>query len=158
MGIHFKENEEKITIGRIISGVVIIAILVTSLIVYLLNINNSLSQEEIASGEEIKTSEETNNKDDFEAVSIDIGKSVNEVKNETAEAEIKKQELPKHKVTEEPEKNKEENVVEEPKTESNLTVKNATDSDNKDDSIWGLAIFYVSLFLVFFLIFMRGCS
>lgn len=82
MGIHFKENEEKITIGMIISGVVIIAILVTSLIVYLLNINNSLSQEEIASGEEIKTSEETNNKDDFEAVSIDIGKSVNEVKNE----------------------------------------------------------------------------
>ena len=82
MGIHFKENEEKITIGMIISGVVIIAILVTSLIVYLLNINNSLSQEEIASGEEIKTSEETNNKDDFEAVSIDIGKSVNEAKNE----------------------------------------------------------------------------
>ena len=49
-------------------------------------------------------------------------------------------------------------VKEESKTESNLTVKNATDSDNKDDSIWGLAILYVSIFLVFFLIFMRGCS
>lgn len=49
-------------------------------------------------------------------------------------------------------------VKEKPKTESNLTVKNTTDSDNKDDSIWGLAILYVSVFLVFFLIFMRGCS
>lgn len=54
--------------------------------------------------------------------------------------------------------NNSQTVKEEPKTESNLTVKNSTDSDNKDDSIWGLAIFYVSLFLVFFLIFMRGCS
>ena len=56
------------------------------------------------------------------------------------------------------ETNNSQTVKEEPKTESNLTVKNATDSDNKDESIWGLAIFYVSLFLVFFLIFMRGCS
>ena len=56
------------------------------------------------------------------------------------------------------EANNSQTVEEEPKTESNLTVKNATDSDNNDDSIWGLAIFYVSIFLVFFLIFMRGCS
>ena len=56
------------------------------------------------------------------------------------------------------EANNSQTVEEEPKTESNLTVKNATDSDNNDDSIWGLAIFYVSLFLVFFLIFVRGCS
>ena len=49
-------------------------------------------------------------------------------------------------------------VKEKPKTESNLTVKNTTDSDNKDDSIWGFAILYVSVFLVFFLIFIRGCS
>lgn len=54
--------------------------------------------------------------------------------------------------------NNSQTVKEEPKTESNLTVKNATDSDNKDDSIWGLAILYISLFLVFSLIFMRGCS
>ena len=32
MGVHFKENEEKITLGMIISGIMIIAILVTSLI------------------------------------------------------------------------------------------------------------------------------
>lgn len=62
------------------------------------------------------------------------------------------------KVKDELEANNSQTVKEKPKTESNLTVKNATDSDNKDDSIWGLAILYVSIFLVFFLIFMRGCS
>ena len=62
------------------------------------------------------------------------------------------------KVKDELEANNSQTVKDKPKTESNLTVKNATDSDNKDDSIWGLAIFYVSVFLVFFLIFMRGFS
>ena len=62
------------------------------------------------------------------------------------------------KVKDELEANNSQTVKEKPKTESNLTVKNATDSDNKDDSIWGLAILYVSIFLVFFLFFMRGCS
>lgn len=62
------------------------------------------------------------------------------------------------KVKDELEANNSQTVKEESKTESNLTVKNATDSDNKDDSIWGLAILYVSIFLVFFLIFVRGCS
>ena len=62
------------------------------------------------------------------------------------------------KVKDELEANNSQTVKDKPKTESNLTVKNATDSDNKDDSIWGLAILYVSVFLVFFLIFMRGCS
>ena len=62
------------------------------------------------------------------------------------------------KVKDELEANNSQTVKDKPKPESNLTVKNATDSDNKDDSIWGLAIFYVSVFLVFFLIFMRGCS
>lgn len=37
MGVHFKENEEKISIGMIISGVIIMAILVTSLIVYFMS-------------------------------------------------------------------------------------------------------------------------
>lgn len=82
MGIHFKENEEKITLGMIISGIVIIAILVTSLIVYLLNINSAKNQGEFATQEELKTSEEKDESDDFETVSIDIGKSVDEAKNE----------------------------------------------------------------------------
>ena len=85
MGVHFKENEDKITMGMIISGIVIIAILVTSLIVYLININNSTNQGEIASQEEVQTGDSGNGEDDFETVSIDIGKSVNEVKNEMQE-------------------------------------------------------------------------
>lgn len=85
MGVHFKENEEKITLGMIISGVMIIAILVTSLIVYLLNINSSKNNGEIASQEEVKTSDVQNDDDEFESVSIDIGKSVNEAKNEMGE-------------------------------------------------------------------------
>lgn len=40
MGLHFKENEEKVTLGMIIAGMVCIAVLITILIVYLLNINS----------------------------------------------------------------------------------------------------------------------
>ena len=82
MGVHFKENEEKITIGMIISGIMIIAILVTSLIVYLLNVNSTKNNGEIASQEELKTSDAQSDDNEFESVSIDIGKSVNEAKNE----------------------------------------------------------------------------
>ena len=82
MGVHFKENEEKITLGMIISGIMIIAILVTSLIVYLLNVNSTKNNGEIASQEEIKTSDAQSDDNEFESVSIDIGKSVNEAKNE----------------------------------------------------------------------------
>lgn len=82
MGVHFKENEEKITLGMIISGIMIIAILVTSLIVYLLNVNSTKNNGEIASQEELKTSDVQSDDDEFESVSIDIGKSVNEAKNE----------------------------------------------------------------------------
>lgn len=82
MGVHFKENEEKITLGMIISGIMIIAILVTSLIVYLLNVNSTKNNGEIASQEELKTSDAQSDDNEFESVSIDIGKSVNEAKNE----------------------------------------------------------------------------
>ena len=82
MGVHFKENEEKITLGMIISGIMIIAILVTSLIVYLLNVNSTKNNGEIASQEELKTSDAQSDDNEFESVSIDIGKSLNEAKNE----------------------------------------------------------------------------
>ena len=82
MGVHFKENEEKITLGMIVSGIMIIAILVTSLIVYLLNVNSTKNNGEIASQEELKTSDAQSDDNEFESVSIDIGKSVNEAKNE----------------------------------------------------------------------------
>lgn len=82
MGVHFKENEEKITMGMIISGIVIIGILMASLIVYMLNVNKSKTKgdSEILQGQFGQVKEE--NDDDFESVSIDIGKTVNEATNE----------------------------------------------------------------------------
>lgn len=80
MGVHFRENEEKITLGMIIAGVFIIAILATILIVYLVN-TNSESQEDLAVQEEV-IGEVEPTEDESEAVSIDIGKSVNEAANE----------------------------------------------------------------------------
>ena len=77
MGEHFNEEEEKITKGMIISGIVIIAILATTLIVYLMNVNNSNTNEEIF--EEIG---EVRNSDDSERVSTPMGKTVDEASNE----------------------------------------------------------------------------
>ena len=81
MGVHFKENEDKITLGMIIAGTVIIAVLVAILIIYFININatnkNQLNYEE---DQIIGDLEE--NDDEYESVSIDIGKNVEEAKNE----------------------------------------------------------------------------
>ena len=85
MGEHFRKNEEKITIGMIIAGIIIIGVLMTSLIVYLINVNKTNVQGEVTSeGQEIGESE--NKDDNFEAVSIDVGKSVNEAANELKES------------------------------------------------------------------------
>lgn len=54
MGVHFKENEEKITLGMIISGIMIIAILVTSLIVYLLNVNSTKNNGKLRAKKSLK--------------------------------------------------------------------------------------------------------
>ena len=92
MGEHFKDNEEKITIGMIISGIIIIGILLTSLIVYLLNVNSSKVNEGIIESEQIgkksENTDKTENIDDFEDVSTEIGKSVNEAINEITENNI----------------------------------------------------------------------
>ena len=121
MGVHFKENEDKITIGMIISGVVIIAILVTSLIVYLININNSKNQEEIAKEEMQTADSQQNEEDDSEVVSIDIGKSVNEAQNELETNNAKKNTT-----------NSSENTTS--NTTNNTTKKSTTYSNKKDDS------------------------
>ena len=121
MGVHFKENEDKITIGMIISGVVIIAILVTSLIVYLININNSKNQEEIAKEEMQTADSQQNEEDDSEVVSIDIGKSVNEAQNELETNNAKKNTT-----------NSSENTAS--NTTNNTTKKSTTSSNKKDDS------------------------
>ena len=92
MGEHFKDNEEKITIGMIIAGIIIIGILLTSLIVYLLNVNSSKVNEGIIESEQIgkksENTDKTENIDDFEDVSTENGKSVNEDINEITENNI----------------------------------------------------------------------
>ena len=92
MGVHFKENEEKITIGMIIAGIIIIGILFASLIVYLLNVNTAKVNQGIIESEQIskksENSDKTENIEDFEDVSMEIGKSVNEAINEIAEKNI----------------------------------------------------------------------
>lgn len=81
MGVHFKENEEKITMGMIISGIIIIGILMASLIVYMLNVNNSKAEGDLVT-EQSQIGQVEDEDDDFESVSIDIGKTVNEATNE----------------------------------------------------------------------------
>ena len=79
MGMHFRESEDKITIGMIVAGIIIIGILLTSLIVYLLNVNSSKVNDSILQNSQISKLENT---DEFEDVSSEIGKSVNEAINE----------------------------------------------------------------------------
>ncbi len=79
--MHFRDNEEKITIGMIVAGIIIIGILLTSLIVYLLNVNSSKVNEGIIESEQIAKKQEST--DEFEDVSMEIGKSVNEAMNES---------------------------------------------------------------------------
>ncbi len=80
MGEHFKKKEEKITLGMIVIGIAIIAILGTSLIIYLLKASSN--------------QEELDNLDDkiSESTSTEIGKSVNEAKNEIINNETKSNE------------------------------------------------------------------
>lgn len=78
--MHYRDNEEKFTIGMIIAGIIIIAILLTSLIVYLLNVNSTKINEGVIEKED--TAKKIESSDDFEDVSMDIGKSVNEAIDE----------------------------------------------------------------------------
>lgn len=134
MGVHFKENEEKITVGMIVVGLIIIAVLVASLVVYLININAS-NKEEIAK-EETKTGEVSNTtpRDDFESVSIDIGKSVNEAENELSQNSVSN-ENKENKSTntttkkENSSKNKENTVKNETKAEENNVKEEKTTSE-----------------------------
>ena len=84
--MHYRDKEEKITIGMIIAGIAIIAILLTSLIVYLLNVNSSKLNNGVIEKEDIAKSVDSNNK--FEDVSTEIGKSVNEAINEITSNDI----------------------------------------------------------------------
>ena len=80
MGMHYRDNEEKINVKLIIIGVVIISILVSCLIVYFLNSNSRKNK--VMDNLEIGQ-EEINDEDDYlEIVSVGIGKSVNEIETE----------------------------------------------------------------------------
>ena len=85
MGEHFRNNEEKITMLMIVAGVIIIGVLMTSLIVYLINVNKTNVQGDVISDSQ-EIGEKENKDDNFEAVSIDVGKSVNEAANELNES------------------------------------------------------------------------
>ena len=82
MGVHFRENEEKITMGMIIGGIIIIGLLMTSLIVYLISVNKTKVQNNIAKQEQQVANDSQDEEENFEEVSIDVGKTVNEVSNE----------------------------------------------------------------------------
>lgn len=82
---HFRNNEEKITMLMIVAGVIIIGVLMTSLIVYLINFNKTNVQGNVISDSQ-EIGEKENKDDNFEAVSIDVGKSVNEAANELNES------------------------------------------------------------------------
>ena len=81
MGVHFKESEEKLTLSMIIIGIVIIGILIATLIAFLMNTNKEIENGEFAKVQE-KNIGKVNSNDDFEDVSIEIGKKVEETKNE----------------------------------------------------------------------------
>ncbi len=114
MGEHFNEKEEKLTKGMIISGIVVIAILVTTLIVYLVNVNNSITNEEVL--EEIG---EVRNNEDSEKVSTSMGKTVNEASNEL------------NAVTN---TSKEENTTNVTNTNSTSNVTNTTKAQKSEDT------------------------
>ena len=78
MGVHFRENEEKITMGMIIGGIIIIGLLMTSLI----SVNKTKVQNNIAKQEQQVADDSQDEEENFEEVSIDVGKTVNEVSNE----------------------------------------------------------------------------
>lgn len=82
---HFRNNEEKITMLMIVAGVIIIGVLMTSLVVYLINVNKTNVQGNVISDSQ-EIGEKENKDDNFEAVSIDVGKSVNEAANELNES------------------------------------------------------------------------
>lgn len=79
MGEHFRDNEEKITLGMIVVGVTIIVILMTALIVYLAS-DSSNTDGELRTSSIDNTGKDSTNSS--ESTSTTIGKTVNEVLNE----------------------------------------------------------------------------
>ena len=85
MGEHFRDNEEKITLGMIVVGVTIIVILMTSLIIYLLSSDDTNVEDKTTVGAVNNTENMVNTSS--ESTSTTIGKTVNEASNELADDE-----------------------------------------------------------------------
>lgn len=81
MKLQFKENEEKITTSLIIAGIIIIGILLASLVAFLINFNVGKNEYNLA--KEQTDIGKLDNDEEFEDVSMELGKNVQEVKNET---------------------------------------------------------------------------
>ena len=78
--MHFREREEKVTYAMIITGIIIIGILMASLIAFLINSGRTEQKGNYAKAQ--TELEDINSFDDFEDVSMEIGKKVEERHNE----------------------------------------------------------------------------
>ncbi len=122
MGEHFREKEDKITLGMIVAGVGIIAILITSLVVYLLSTEDK-NTGEVKLGE---TNTNTITNSSYESTSIGIGKTINEVQNEMNSTSIEN--FVQSNVIE-----KDASVTEKD-TETNIETNNFSEEETKETS------------------------
>lgn len=130
MSKHFRKYEENITTGMIIAGVVIIAILVTTLIVFLINAKTNKSnyiEEQESIGEA-----QNNDDDEYEIVSTTIGKNVNEASNETNTLEQNSIKENNTQNTEKKTETKKQNVI--PKKEA-VNPENTEKEETKKEEI-----------------------
>lgn len=120
MGVHYKENGERINIWMFVILFILIAILIASLIVYFININfdSDVINEEKLIG---KMDPIVENEDEYETVSMEIGKKVEEEVNENSN-NVKENILNE---TVDSEKNTKE-------TSKNLTIENKSEITKKD--------------------------
>ena len=125
MGVHFKENEEKITIGMILVGIAIIVMLMASLIVYLLNLNSSKSQNDGTIEQQVGEIAKNEN-DDSKTVSIDIGKSKNESEKDLATNSVENKNETKMNNTE-----SKTNTYKNTTTTNTINTNNETKSSNR---------------------------
>lgn len=127
MGTHFKEREEGITLGVIILGIAIIALLVTSIVTYLVNPNRGKVEEPIVQEQTAKTVEDDD--DEFETVSIEMGKTVEQASDELNKAlnEANKVDTSAQNT----EKNNAINTEKTTETSSKVTNKDDLNSQNK---------------------------
>lgn len=136
--MHFRESEEKLTYSMIIAGIVIIGILIATLIAFLINSSKSEQKGDYA---KVQTElGDINSHDDFEDVSMEIGKNVEEAKNETNSNSTQNNQANKNV---ENTVNAENNMVKQnevkettanPKAKENKTDNSSNENENKEEN------------------------